>query len=48
MAGAENLTGEYLETVTLKALGTSAREYRASGGFSLQRISQVPTLTLAP
>lgn len=48
VAGADTVTGEYLETITVKGLGTSAREYRVRGGFSLTRISQVPTLTLAP
>ncbi len=48
VAGADTVTGEYLETITVKGLGVNAREYRVSGGFTLTRISQVPTLTIAP
>ena len=48
VAGAETLTGNYEETITLKGLGSNSREYRVSGGFTLNRISPVPTLTVAP
>ena len=48
VTGAETLTGNYLETITLQGLGTSARAYQVSGVFTLNRISQVPALTLAP
>lgn len=48
VAGAQSLTGNYLETITLAGLGASARAYQVSGVFTLNRISQVPTLTLAP
>ena len=44
----QTLTGNYEETITLKGLGSNSREYRVSGGFTLNRISPVPTLTLAP
>jgi len=43
----ETLTGNYEETITLKGLGSNSRQYRVSGGFTLNRISPVPTLTIA-
>jgi hypothetical protein len=42
------LTGNYEETITLRGIGSNSREYRVSGGFTLNRISPVPTLTIAP
>ncbi|NOS71206.1 MAG: hypothetical protein HOP33_14900 [Verrucomicrobia bacterium] len=48
VAGAQTLTGNYLETITLQGLGASARAYQVGGVFTLNRISQVPALTLAP
>ena len=44
----ETLTGGYEETITLKGLANNSREFRVSGGFTLKRVSPVPTLTLAP
>jgi len=44
----DTLTGNYEETITLKALAPNSREFRVSGGFTLKRISPVPTLTIAP
>ena len=48
VTGSQTLTGDYLETITLQGLNPSSRQYRVSGVFTLNRISQVPTLTLAP
>lgn len=44
----ETLNGNYEETITLKGLVSNSREFRVSGGFTLKRISPVPTLTIAP
>jgi hypothetical protein len=48
VTGAQTLTGGYQETITIKGLGSNHREYRVSGGFTLNRISPVPLLTVAP
>ena len=53
VAAAGTLTGEYREIVTLKGLaragGTNdTRQFEVRGAFSLNRVSEVPTLTLAP
>ncbi|HWD19906.1 MAG TPA: hypothetical protein VHB20_11570 [Verrucomicrobiae bacterium] len=39
------LAGSYFETVSLKGLAGYAKTYRASGTFSLQRLSPISTLT---
>ena len=53
VAAADSLSGDYLETITFKGLARpgntfDTRQYQVSGVFTLNRISQVPTLTLAP
>lgn len=53
VAAATTLTGEYRETVTLKGLARAGgrndtRQFEVRGAFSLNRVSEVPTLTLAP
>ena len=53
VAAAATLTGEYRETVTIKGLaragGTNdTRQFQVRGSFTLNRVSDVPTLTLAP
>jgi hypothetical protein len=44
----DTLSGDYEETITLKGFAPNSREFRVSGGFTLKRISPVPTLTIAP
>jgi hypothetical protein len=44
----DTLTGGFEETITLQGLVPNSREFRVSGGFTLKRISPVPTLTIAP
>jgi len=48
VSGAQTLNGDYQETITIKGLNSNRRDYRVSGGFTLNRISPVPNLTLAP
>jgi hypothetical protein len=53
VTAASSLTGEYRETVTLKGLaragGTNdTRQFEVRGSFSLNRVSDVPNLTVAP
>jgi hypothetical protein len=53
VAAASTLTGEYREIVTLKGLaragGTNdTRQFEVRGAFKLNRLSDVPALTLAP
>ena len=53
VAAADSLSGDYLETITFKGLARpgntfDTRQYQVSGVFTLNRINQVPTLTLAP
>lgn len=48
VGASETVTGQYLETIKLRGLGDSVREYQVSGRFTLNRMSKVPTLTLAP
>lgn len=53
VAAAGTFGGEYREIVTLKGLaragGTNdTRQFEVRGAFSLKRVSDVPTLTLAP
>lgn len=48
VAGADTVTGDYLETITLLGLGGDSRQFQVSGAFILNRIIPVPDLTLAP
>jgi hypothetical protein len=53
VAAADTLTGEYREVVTLKGLArgggaNDTRQFETRGAFRLTRVSDVPTLTLAP
>jgi hypothetical protein len=53
VSATSKLTGEYRETLTLKGLaragGTNdTRQFEVRGAFSLNRVSEVPTLTFAP
>jgi len=41
-------SGAYQESVTLKGLGGSTRQFSASGAFGLKRISPIATLTTQP
>jgi len=45
---AQNIAGEYLETITVSGTGTNARQFAVRGTFNLKQLSPVPTLTLAP
>lgn len=49
VAGAETVTGDYLEIITLTGLTRGAtnetRQFKVFGAFTLNRISDVPTLT---
>lgn len=53
VAAGDTITGEYLETVLIKGLaragGTNdTRQFQVRGAFTLNRVSEVPTLTIAP
>jgi hypothetical protein len=48
VAAAGTLSGNYEETITLLGIGGNSRQYHVSGAFVLNRISHVPTLTIAP
>ncbi len=53
VASGDSITGEYLETILLRGLaragGTNdTRQFQVRGAFSLNRVSEVPTLTVGP
>jgi hypothetical protein len=53
VAAASTLTGQYQETVTLKGLArgggnNDTRQFQVRGSFTLNRVSEIPILTLAP
>lgn len=53
VAAGDTITGEYRETIRIKGLaregGTNdTREFEVRGAFSLNRVSEIPTLTIAP
>lgn len=48
VAGAQTIAGNYSEAITIKGLGSNTRVFQVSGVFTLNRISQVSTLTIAP
>jgi hypothetical protein len=53
VAAGDTITGNYMETILLKGLaragGTNdTRQFEVRGAFSLNRVSEVPTLTIAP
>ena len=41
----QSYTGTFWETITLAGLGDATRDYHVSGGFALNRISPIATLT---
>jgi len=53
VAAGDTLTGTYIENVSVKGLaragGTNdTRQFEVRGAFSLSRVSEIPTLTVAP
>jgi hypothetical protein len=44
-AGTQDLSGTYLEVITIQAKGSNARQYQVTGSFSLKRISDIAALT---
>jgi hypothetical protein len=53
VAAGDTITGNYIETIALKGLaregGTNdTRQFEVRGAFSLNRVSEIPTLTVAP
>lgn len=43
--GSQDLGGNYIETITFQARGSQTRQYNVLGTFTLQRISDIATLT---
>ncbi len=44
-AGTQDLSGNYVEVITVQARGTNTRQYNVLGTFTLKRISEIASLT---
>jgi len=45
-AAGQSLTGTYLETITVFGVGSASRTFNVTGGFTLNRISPIASLTV--
>ena len=45
-AAGQSLTGTYLETITVFGVGGASRTFNVTGGFTLNRISPIASLTV--